>query len=137
MVHELTFRDKLRLFIRTMVVGEVSVHQCQHGFFHEWRHHHFLVSGVYDSGEVSRDGHMCKKCATIIYDQSDEEFINNLPEWLLIRANHVPEKYWEYLPAELWRRRVAYQNELTMDAWNRLVEHQQKLWEKGPELIPE
>lgn len=51
-------------------------------FGHSWKRHYWLNGGLYHHGAIQRDGVMCRHCAKVIFDDTDQQHFDSLPEWL-------------------------------------------------------
>ena len=79
---------------------------------HKWEHKYDgWNSGIYDSGAVGRGGWRCYHCNEVSWDKTDEEFIKEQPEWLLIQATGMPKKFLEHFTNEQLQKRLDFHHD--------------------------
>jgi hypothetical protein len=97
---------------------------------HVWsKSYRHLNSGIYTGRAIGRNGKLCENCGHIEWDETDAEWIARLCESspsTIIYARHVPPKYQQHIPAELWEKRLRHKAEEHREKLLGLLRHHQK-----------
>lgn len=74
---------------------------------HRWqRSYNGWNSGLYHQGAIGRSGHRCFECGEMVHSDTDDEFINKMPAWLLQSPEcSIPSRFLQYISKEVLDKR--------------------------------
>jgi hypothetical protein len=78
---------------------------CTKQKYHSWDRGGWN-GAIYHSGAVGRSGYRCYHCGTFVWDKTDAEFVNALPQWMLESPDcTIAERFLQYIPKEVLDKR--------------------------------